>query len=166
MLKIWKSGRIYRYIIDHRQYKSSCRSLQWQGKTRQSKLCGFCIYLPRILHLWTFVVNFVVTRMKDCRKLREIKLKTLPWWSLMREMEAQKALMMLLWCADDALLMHWWCMSVIFDILEPWAFQKYSTCWVFWEFCLCLRLGLCLCVCLCLEVDTDSGCHGQGHLSL
>ena len=28
--------------------------------TRQSKLCGFCIYLPRILNLWTFVVNFMV----------------------------------------------------------------------------------------------------------
>ena len=23
--------------------------------------------------------------------------------------------------------MHWWCVSVIFDILEPSAFQKYST---------------------------------------
>ena len=31
-------------------------------------------------------------------------------------------------------MMCWWCMSVIFDILEPSAFQKYSTCMVFINF--------------------------------
>ena len=40
-----------------------CAKIQ---KTRQSKLCGFCTYLPRILNLWTFVVNFAVKMCVFC----------------------------------------------------------------------------------------------------
>ena len=79
------------------------------------------------------------------------------WWC------SDDALMMHGWCADDASRMRWWCMSVIFDILEPSAFQKYSTCMVFYEFCLCLCLSLfiCLCLCLCLCLEVDSRCRNE-----
>ena len=39
--------------------------------------------------------------------------------------------------------------NVIFDILAPSAFRKYSTCLVFSELWLCLCLCICLCICLC-----------------
>ena len=39
--------------------------------------------------------------------------------------------------------------NVIFDILAPSAFRKYSTCLVFYELWLCLCLCICLCICLC-----------------
>ena len=70
---------------------------------------------------------------------------------------------LVLWCTDNALMESWWCMGVIFDILETSAFQKHSTCWVFSEFCLCLCLCVCHCLCLCLCLEVDSGPrHEQG----
>ena len=71
------------------------------------------------------------------------------------------------WCADDALMMHWWCaddawVSYLIS-LNPKLFKDIAHVGSF-ENCLCLCL--CLCICLCLRFEVDSGCHGQGHLSL
>ena len=53
---------------------------------------------------------------------------------------------------------------VIFDSLEPPAFQKYSICWVFWALCLCLCL--CLCPCLCGQRIWAKGHCSQYTLTL
>ena len=54
--------------------------------------------------------------------------------------------------------------NIIFGILAPSAFRKYSICLVFSELwpCLCPCICLCLCLCLCIEVNIVMS---KGHLS-
>ena len=39
--------------------------------------------------------------------------------------------------------------NVIFDILDPHAFKKYSTWWVFQALLICVFVYVCICVCIC-----------------
>ena len=143
------------------------------------------IFFLQIYPFRNFEPGFGVFVDKMGAHLVKLFFKIIFWWC------ADDALMMHWWCpddalrmgwlcADDGLMIHWWCTDdalmkrwwgaddawVSYMIsLNPQLFKNIAHVGSFQDFVFVfVFLCLCLCHCLCLEVD--SGCHGQGHLSL